>query len=65
MSTAFNEVSFFVDVFDTVVFAVINRELHMLNVVVKADAFRLLKHIKKYCICCPHNKLLLIKNKQY
>lgn len=65
MSTAFNEVSFFDDVFDTVVFAVINRELHILKVVVKADAFLLLKHIKKYCICCPHNNLLLIKKKQY
>lgn len=63
MFIVFNEVFFFVDVFDIVVFVVINRELYIFNVVVKVDVFCFLKYIKKYCICCLYNKLLLIKNK--
>lgn len=65
MSTAVNVVAYFVDVFDTVVFAVIKRALRILKIVIKAEAFILLKHIKKYYICCPHDNLLLIKNNQY
>lgn len=46
MSTAVNVVTSFVDVFDTVVFAVIKRALRILKIVIKAEAFILLKHIK-------------------
>lgn len=46
MSTAVNVVAYFVDVFDTVVFAVIKRALRILKIVIKAEAFILLKHIK-------------------
>lgn len=46
MSTAVNVVTYFVDVFDTVVFAVIKRALRILKIVIKAEAFILLKHIK-------------------
>lgn len=62
MFIVFNIVVFFVDVFDIVVFVVIKRVLYIFKIVIKVDVFIFLKYMKKYCICCLYNNLLLIKN---